>query len=218
MSGTEERRTRVKICGLTNAQDAGDAIELGADALGFNTYTGSKRFIDLKKESVWIRELPPFVTKVAVMVNPTIAEAEGVFALPYIDMVQFHGHEDGKFCEHFAKIGLPFIKAIAVKDEKSLEDVERYCTPHILIDAYSPAEFGGTGRLIDAGLVETFAREHGTHRLILSGGLKPSNVRAAMERVHPYAVDVASGVETAPGRKDRALMREFILAVQGNAS
>jgi len=218
MSSTEEvRRTRVKICGITNAQDAGDAVELGADALGFNTYTGSKRFIDLKKESGWIRELPPFVTKVAVMVNPTPAEAEAVFALPYIDIVQFHGHEDEKFCGHFAKLGLPFIKAIAVKDESSLDDIGRYGTPHILIDAYSPAEFGGTGRLIDAALLDGFARRHGNQRLILSGGLKPSNVRAAIERVRPYAVDVASGVETAPGRKDKTLMREFILAVQGNA-
>ena len=87
---------RVKICGITNPGDAQDAIELGADALGFNLYTESKRFVDLKKEAEWIRSLPPHVTKVAVMVNPTIQEAEAVFKLPFINMVQFHGDEDEK--------------------------------------------------------------------------------------------------------------------------
>ena len=214
------QRTRVKICGVTNPADAADAVELGADALGFNTYTGSKRYIDLKKEADWIRHLPPFVTKVAVMVKPTIAEAEAVFSLSFIDMVQFHGNEDEKFCAHFASLGLPFIKAIAVKDETSLHDVGRWGTPNILVDAYSPSSFGGTGQLIDTGLMEHFVRSQGgkAANLILSGGLKPANVKAAIGSLHPYAVDVASGVETAPGRKDKALMGEFILAVSGAQS
>ncbi|MGB8354098.1 MAG: phosphoribosylanthranilate isomerase [Chthoniobacteraceae bacterium] len=219
MTTTQPHRTRVKICGITNPQDAADAVELGADALGFNTYPGSKRFIDLKRESEWIRSLPPFITKVAVMVKPTIAEAEAVFNLPYIDMVQFHGNEDEKFCAHFAGLGLPFIKAIAVKDETSLHDVGRFGTSHILIDAYSPSAFGGTGQLIDASLTGHFSQNQGEKfHLILSGGLKPANVRAAIDRIHPYAVDVASGVEIAPGRKDKSLMGDFILAVLGNAS
>lgn len=210
------RRVRVKICGITNPGDAEDAVEFGADALGFNTYAGSKRFLDLQKAADWIRALPPFVAKVAVMVNPTIAEAEAVFRLPFIDAVQFHGNEDGKFCAHFAKLSLPFIKAVAVKDTDSLKNLERFGTPHILVDAWSPDEFGGTGRLIDAGLLEKFPAKNkgGSFHLILSGGLKPSNVRSAIERIRPYAVDVASGVESAPGRKDKALVREFILAVR----
>ena len=219
MTATQSHRTRVKICGITNAQDAADAVELGADSLGFNTYPGSKRFIDLKREGDWIRSLPPFITKVAVMVKPTIAEAEAVFSLPYIDMVQFHGNEDEKFCAHFAGLGLPFIKAIAVRDETSLHDVGRFGTPHILIDSYSPGAFGGTGQFIDSGLSGHFSQSQGgKFNLILSGGLKPVNVRAAIDRIHPYAVDVASGVEIAPGRKDKSLMGEFILAVLGNAS
>lgn len=220
MNSPLPHRTRVKICGVTNVVDAIDAVELGADALGFNTYTGSKRYIDLRKEGEWIRHLPPFITKVAVMVKPTIAEAEAVFNLPYIDMVQFHGNEDEKFCTHFASLGLPFIKAIAVKDEASLLDVGRFGTPHILVDAYSPSAFGGTGQLIDIGLIERFAESPGgkAANLILSGGLKPSNVKAAIDRLHPYAVDVASGVEVAPGRKDKTLMGEFILAVSGRQS
>ncbi len=210
----KNRRTRVKICGLTNPQDAMDAIELGADALGFNLYTGSKRHVDLNKEAGWIRALPRHITKVAVMVNPSIAEAEAVFKLPFIDMVQFHGDEDEKFCAHFAELGLPFIKAVAVKDEASVRDLGRFGTPHILIDAWSPDAYGGTGRLIDAGLLEHLtAGTGGGFQLVLSGGLNPGNVREAIERVRPRAVDVASGVESAPGRKDKALMEEFIRAV-----
>lgn len=207
---------RVKICGVTNPHDAQDAVDLGADALGFNTYAGSKRFLDLQKAADWICALPPSVAKIAVMVNPAIAEAEAVFRLPFIDAVQFHGNEDEKFCARFAKLGLPFIKAVAAKETASLENLERFGTPYVLVDAWAPGEFGGTGRLIDAALLETLSvrsRAGGFH-LILSGGLNPSNVGAAIGRVRPYAVDVASGVEAAPGRKDKALMGQFILAAR----
>lgn len=218
-AGGSNGRPRVKICGLTNLQDALDAIELGADALGFNMYKGSRRYVDLSKEADWIRSLPPHIAKVAVMVNPSIAEAEAVFKLPFIDMVQFHGDEDEKFCAYFAGAGLPFIKAVAVKDEASVRNLGRFGTSHILIDAYSPDAYGGTGRLIDAGLLKHIsAGSNGGLQLILSGGLKPGNVREAIERVRPFAVDVASGVESAPGRKDKALMADFIKAAAGTGS
>lgn len=217
-SAVSPRRTRVKICGITNLQDAVDAMEAGADALGFNLYPGSKRFIDLKKEKDWIGALPPFVTKVAVVVNPTLAEAEELFRLPYIDVVQFHGNETAEFCGHFAAQGLPFIKAIAVKDRASLDGVERFGTRHILVDAYAPGEFGGTGRMIDPALMKAVSEQVGDgFRLILSGGLKPSNVRVAVEQFRPWAVDVASGVESSPGKKDVSLISEFVLAVTGAA-
>lgn len=203
-------RQRVKICGITNREDAEAAIELGADALGFNTWTGSKRYVDLQKEAVWIRRLPPFVTKVAVLVNPTIAEAEAVFGLPFIDVVQFHGSENEGFCGHFAKAGLPFIKAIPLKDVSSLENMGRFGTPDILIDAYSAGAFGGTGRLIDLELAAKFVEAHKQFRVILSGGLNPENVKEAILSVSPYAVDVASGVEREPGKKERSLVAAFI--------
>ena len=203
-------RTRVKICGITNPEDARMAVELGADALGFNLWPGSKRYIDLEKESGWIRELPPFVTKVAVMVNPSVADAEAVFALPFIDLVQFHGTEDGAFCAHFAKAGLPFVKAIAVRDAASLEAPGRYCTANILLDAYAAGAFGGTGRMIDLELAAGFVAAHPELSVTLSGGLNPGNVRTAIDRVRPYAVDVASGVEIGPRKKDRALVEALI--------
>lgn len=211
-----KRRTRVKICGITNREDAEMAVELGADALGFNAWPGSKRFIDLKKEASWIRELPPFVTKVAVMVNPTPKEAEEVFMLPFIDMVQFHGSEDESFCSHFAKTGLPFIKAITLRDDSSLENTGRFCTRNILLDAFVPGAFGGTGRLIDLKLAGEFVEKHPDYCVMLSGGLNPGNVKRAVHAVHPYAVDVASGVEREPRRKERTLVASFIQAVSVN--
>ena len=201
---------RIKICGITNQADAEAAIELGADTLGFNTYAGSKRCLDLHSSAEWIGALPPFVTRVAVMVNPTVAEAEAVFDLPFIDAIQFHGNEDEKFCQHFAVRGLPFIKALAARDAESLENPERFSTPHILLDAHVPGEFGGTGRLVNLDLAKKFSASHPGIRLILSGGLKPAGVGDAIRRVRPSAVDVASGVERNPRSKDRELMREFI--------
>lgn len=210
MSGS----VRVKICGVTNRADAENAIECGADALGFNLYAGSKRHIDFRAAAEWIRELSPFVTRVAVMVNPTLAEAEEVFAELGIDAVQFHGHESEEFCRHFAARGLPFIKALAARDAASLAEPRRFHTRRILLDAYVADAFGGTGKLIDLALAESFARQNPDVELTLSGGLTSENVAAAVQRVRPYAVDVASGVESEPRRKDVALMKRFIAAAK----
>ena len=216
MSHPMKTRTRVKICGITNREDANMAVELGADALGFNAWSGSKRFIDLEKEAAWIRDLPPFVTKVAVMVNPTVAEAEAVFALPFIDLVQFHGGEDEAFCSHFAKDGLPFIKAVALRDASSLENTGRFCTRNILLDAWVAGSFGGTGRLIDLEMAGDFVAKNPHLRVTLSGGLNPCNLMNAIHKVRPYAVDVASGVELEqdPRRKDKSLVAGFLQAAR----
>jgi phosphoribosylanthranilate isomerase len=207
-------RVRIKICGITNQGDAEAAIELGADALGFNTYSGSKRCIDLRKEAGWIGSLPPFVTRVAVMVNPTGGEAAAVFDLPFIDAVQFHGNEDDNFCAVFAKRGLPFIKAISAKDEGAIAGAGGFSTSAILLDAHVPGEFGGTGSLVDLKLAASFSHQHPRLHLILSGGLTPANVAEAIRVVRPYAVDVASGVEANPRSKDRIKMRDFIAAAR----
>jgi phosphoribosylanthranilate isomerase len=206
-------RTRVKICGVTSREDAFSAVALGADALGFNTFPGSKRYLDIAGAD-WIAELPPFVTRTAVMVNATIAEVESVLELPYIDAVQFHGNEDEKFCAYFADRDVPFIKAVAASDLAALENLERFRTTSILLDTHSARGFGGTGELVNLDLAEAFAKQRPAFSLLLSGGLNAENVREAVRRVRPYAVDVASGVESAPGIKDRELMRRFISAVQ----
>jgi phosphoribosylanthranilate isomerase len=210
-------RVRVKICGVTNRADAEAAIALGADALGFNLYPGSKRCIDLAREAEWIAALSPFVTRVAVLVNVTLDDARRVAEHPAIDCVQFHGDEDEAFCAEFARLGRPFIKALRLGDAAAIERAARFSTSHVLLDAHAGAAYGGTGTLIDLALAAECVRRHPQLSLILAGGLKPANVAEAVRAVRPYAVDVASGVECDgdPRRKDAGRMRAFLTAAQG---
>ncbi len=206
-------RVRVKICGVTNEADALEAISAGADALGFNLFSGSKRRVDLDREAAWIQALPPFVTRVAVLVNVPLAEARRIAEHPAIDLVQFHGDEDEKFCAEFARFGRPFLKALRLRDATSIATADRFSTPHVLLDADAGGAFGGTGKLIDLTLAAECVRRHPALKIVLAGGLRPTNVAAAVRAVRPYAVDVASGVESAPGKKDRQKMVAFVEAV-----
>lgn len=203
---------RVKICGITTPEDAEAAIEAGADALGFNGFPGSKRYIDIAAQASWIAQLPPFVMRVAVLVNPTAEEAHALLALPGIDVLQFHGDETPAFCEPFRGHG--FIKAVAARDAAALEASCHYATQTLLLDAYVPGAYGGTGQLIDLPLAAAFVARHRDARIVLSGGLTPENVAEAVRVVRPWAVDVASGVEAHPRKKDTARMRAFVEAVR----
>jgi len=210
MTASETCRVRVKICGITNEADALAAIEAGADALGFNGYPGSKRHIDLAAASAWISRLPPLVTRVAVLVNATECEAAAVLGLPGIDLVQFHGDESVEYCSRFAG---RFIKAVRARDRETLRQCAGYGDA-LLLDAFVPGVFGGSGQPIDLELAAEFVHEHPRVRVILSGGLAPENVGKVVRQAKPYGVDVASGVESEPGRKDRNRMREFMAAVK----
>lgn len=182
-------------------------MEAGADALGFNGFRGSKRFLDFNEARAWIEELPPFVCRVAVLVNPEWEEIErgrGVF-----DWVQLHGDESPGFCRNLAARGIRFIKALRVDSEKALENLDRFGTRFFLLDAFRAGEFGGTGETFDWGLALKFKEFYPDFALILSGGLIPDNVGEAVKHVRPWAVDVASGVESGPGRKDVEKMRRF---------
>ena len=208
-------RVRVKICGITNREDAAMAIACGADALGFNLFAGSPRCIDLAENASWIAALSPFVTKVAVLVNAPFDEACRIAAHPAIDLVQFHGDEDAAFCEAFAKTGRPFIKALRASVVSDLAQAAHSSTPHILLDALVSGAYGGTGTRLDLALAAgVVARESGLN-IILAGGLTPENVDEAVRVVRPFAVDVASGVERAPGNKDARLVAAFINAASG---
>ena len=206
------RTPRVKICGITSPEDAEAAIDAGADALGFNGFPGSKRYIDLAAASDWIARLPALVTRVAVLVNPTLQEALAVAALPGIDLIQFHGDETPAFCASFAAHG--FIKALAVRNRETLEGATAYETRTVLLDAFVPGAYGGTGQLIDLPLAAGFIAAHRELRVILSGGLTPGNLAGAIRATAPYGVDVASGVESQPRRKEPSLMREFVAAAR----
>ncbi len=212
MSGTA--RVRVKICGLTNKEDTRAAIDAGADALGFNTWRGGKRFIDLEREASWLAALPPFVVKVALLVNASLEEAEKVARLPFIDALQLHGDEGADYCRALAKFRRPFIKALRPQSTDELANLEQYATPHFLIDAHVPGAFGGTGVQADASLATEFQRRYPHLPLILAGGLKPENVGAIVRAVRPWAVDVSSGVEIQPGKKDPAAMATFVAATR----
>ena len=205
-------RVAVKICGVTNRDDALAAIEAGADLLGFNTWRGSKRFIDLDQNAGWISSLPRRVSRVALLVNASQSETERVAALPFVDALQFHGDEDAACCERAASLGKPIIKAIRARDAGAFAAAESFSTPHILLDAHVAGEFGGTGARVDVALVRRFTLEHAGLTLWLAGGLTPENVAEAVRIVQPRVVDVSSGVESAPGRKDFLKMRAFVSA------
>jgi phosphoribosylanthranilate isomerase len=205
-------RVRVKICGFTSEEDALRAIELGADALGFNFFPGSKRYLPWEEHLGWIGRLPPLVTKVALLVNAPLEEALRIADLPAIDLVQFHGDEDAAYCERFARSGREFIKAIRLAGAADLETAESFSTPNILLDAHVPGAFGGTGSRINLELAGELVRRYPRLRVFLAGGLTPENVEAAKKAVRPYALDVASGVERDPRRKCPELMGAFLRA------
>ena len=204
----------VKICGITNRDDALAAVEAGADLLGFNTWHGTKRYMDIARNAEWIAALPRPVIRVALLVNETPEEAERIAAFPFVDALQFHGDEDAAFCRWVAGLGKPIIKALRAKDRGTLATAADFSTPHILLDAHVPGEFGGTGARVDLALASEFKRTHPAISLWLAGGLTPENVADAVRAVRPVVVDVSSGVEFDPGRKDAKKMRAFVLSAQ----
>lgn len=205
-------RVAVKICGITNEDDARAAIEAGADLLGFNTWPGTKRRIVLENHVAWIAELP--VVKIALLVNATLAEMAATAALPFIDALQLHGDEDAAVCARAAALGKPLVKAVRARDAADFANADAFSTEHVLLDAHVPGAFGGTGARVDFTLVRAFQAQHPKLTLWLAGGLTPENVADVVRTVRPRVVDVSSGVETAPGRKDFAKMRAFVAAVR----
>ena len=209
-------RVRVKICGLTTAADAEAAIHAGADALGFNTWSGSRRFLDLDQAGDWISGLPTFVTRVALCVNAPMEAASAFAGLPFIDVVQLHGDESPEFCRQLAESSRrPLIRAVRLESFEQGASLALWGTRNVLIDAAVAGAYGGTGTRLDLDLAARTVVHCKGLCLTLAGGLDPDNVAEAVRRVRPYAVDVASGVESAPGRKDTAKMRDFVQAVAG---
>lgn len=195
---------RIKICGITNIEDALAAVEAGADALGFVFYERSPRNISPEQAAAIIRQLPPFVQTVGLFVNEQLTVVNSIADQCGLDIVQLHGEETPKFC---AAVNRRVIKAFRVKDQSSLDQIRDYHVAGCLLDAWSPAAYGGTGETFNWELAAAAAASHG---IILAGGLTPDNVAEAVHRVRPYAVDVSSGVESAPGIKDWEKIFDFI--------
>ena len=199
--------TRVKVCGITNSEDALCAVRLGASALGFVFYEKSPRFIRPEEAGEIISQVPPFVAKVGVFVNATADYLRKARDIAGFDVYQFHGDETPEFCAAF---GENYIKAVRVKDAKSLDAVELYDTDAFLFDTYSPDAYGGTGENFSWDVLSR--RKLANKFVILSGGLNSDNVRDAIRAVNPYAVDVSSGVESSPGIKDHLKLKRFMEA------
>jgi len=200
---------RVKICGITNLHDARQAVEAGADALGFVFYEKSPRFVTPATAGEIIGGLPPFVQMVGLFVNAASDDVNRTADLCGLDVVQLHGDETPEYCGQIAR---RVIKSFRIKDMASLDAINAYSVAGYLLDAWSPDAYGGTGRTFNWDVAE-IAKRYGT--VILAGGLDPDNIRQAVDRVKPYAVDASSGVEMAPGRKDPAKVRAFIGRAKG---
>jgi len=199
---------KVKICGITGGADALAAVDAGADALGFMFYAPSPRNVSFGVAAEIIRQLPPFVAKVGVFVNPSEDDVRRAVGECGLDTLQFHGEETPEFCRRF---GLKTMKAFRVRDAESLRQTDAYANEAWLLDSYVAGQLGGTGARFNWELATEAARRH---TVLLAGGLTPENAAEAVRKVRPYGLDVSSGVESAPGKKDAAKVRAFIAAAK----
>jgi phosphoribosylanthranilate isomerase len=199
---------RIKICGITNIEDALLAAESGAHALGF-VFAKSPRQVNPATVRRIVKVLPPFISRVGVFVNEDSEVVKEIAGLCGLDVVQLHGDESPAYCNKFST---QVIKAIRVKDRSVLPQLSKYEVDALLLDAFVPGKPGGTGKSFNWDIAAE-AKEYG--RIILSGGLSPENVAEAIARADPYGVDVSSGVEAEQGKKDPKKVRAFIRAAAG---
>ena len=200
-----EMNMRVKICGITNSEDAQAAVEYGADALGF-VFAKSPRQITKEHARDIIKKLPPFVSPVGVFVDEKADMIKEICDFCGIHTVQLHGNEQPSYLKELE--GYKLIKAFRVKEEDDLKPLANYKPHAFLLDSYVEGTMGGTGVPFK---LEVARQAHKYGNIILSGGLTPENVKEAIQIVKPYAVDVSSGVESSPGKKDKLLMKQFIM-------
>lgn len=194
---------KVKICGITNIEDALSAVDYGADALGFIFFDKSPRYVTPERAREIISYLPPFITTAGVFVNETKEKMLDIIKFAGIDILQLHGEEPPEYCGIWHRV----VKAFRVRNFTDLKPLEKYRCSAFLLDAYSPESFGGTGQIFNWDIAVE-AKRFG--RIILSGGLNPDNIVRAVRYVRPYAVDVSSGIEEEKGKKDLKKMKAFI--------
>ncbi|MBW8002710.1 MAG: phosphoribosylanthranilate isomerase [Planctomycetes bacterium] len=192
---------KVKICGITNYEDAIAAVNMGADLIGFNFYEGSPRYIEPAKAAEIINRLPAFIDVAGVFVNSSYEHIRGIMDLCQLGWVQLHGDEEPEFCDIFLSLPVKVMKALRIKGESDIERADEYFTDAILLDAFEKGKYGGTGKTFDWNIIG-----HIEKRVFLAGGITPEN---ATQAIAPgvYGIDVCSGIESEPGKKDHEKMQ-----------
>ena len=194
---------KVKICGITNIEDALAAVDMGADLLGFNFYPESKRFIEIDKALAIINKLPTFVDTVGIFVNAEGDYIRSVADQGFLNWIQLHGDETPQFCDTFRWLNAKIIKAIRVKSPEDIKSANDYYTDAVLLDSYSPVAYGGTGETFDWDMIRNIQK-----RIFLAGGITPENAVQAID-VGVYGIDICSGIEEYPGKKDHEKMKRL---------
>lgn len=202
----------LKICGVTNLDDAMRLVEMGVDALGVNFWPQSKRYL-APENAQWLRELAGKILRVGVFVNEPADLPLRLVREGYLDVVQLHGDETPEDAAAFRSAGVSFIKAIGVKTLANLERAVEYGATAILLDAHAPGVYGGTGEVFDWEIASDFRRQHPQLPILLAGGIVAENAALAAMSVQPAALDIASGAETAPGIKDFQKVSAFLAAL-----
>jgi len=201
---------RVKICGITNLEDARASLDAGCDALGFVFYKNSPRYISAEKAMLLIKKLPSFLIKIGVFVNSREGTIRRIAKMCHLNILQFHGDESPEFCRRFK--GYKIVKAFRIKDKIDLPQILRYKTFAYQFDTFVKSKPGGTGKKFNWGLLKYL--EDIKHPIFLSGGLTKKNVRKAIEIIRPDWVDVSSSVELKPGKKNHKKVKDFIKAAK----
>ena len=196
---------KIKICGITNLTDAEAAVAMGVDVLGFNFYEGSPRYIGPQKAHQIVMRLPGFVQIAGVFVNATVEEIKKTASQVRLDWVQLHGDETPGFCASLDSLGRLIIKAVRIKGPADFEYARNFSVQGLLFDAYNQDKYGGTGQKFDweelSKVISYFP-----YKVFLAGGINPDNVAQAA-KIEPYAIDVCSGIESEPGKKDHRKMQ-----------
>jgi phosphoribosylanthranilate isomerase len=201
--------TKIKICGITNLNDAKIAVDYGADAIGF-VFAESVRQVNREKVKALVQKLPPFVTFVGLFVNETAKNIENICRYCGLNAVQLHGNEPPGFLDKLKRYKV--IKAFRIKNERDINPINKYKSDAVLLDGYAENKMGGSGAAFDWKIVKKVKT---SSPIIIAGGLTHVNVSRAIKIANPYGVDVSSGVEIRPGKKDRQLIKKFIDAVKG---
>jgi len=204
--------TSLKICGITNYDDASRLADLGVDAIGVNFWDQSKRYCAPQDAERFLHRVSGRIVRVGVFVNADAQFAKSLYHDGLLDILQFHGDESPEYCSTFAAEDIPFIRAIGVKNKDSLHGIENYKANALLLDAHAPLIYGGSGSVFDWDHASTFIQDHPQTPVMLAGGIKTNNITDAIEAVHPSVIDVASGAELSPGVKDFAKVETLLSA------